>query len=163
MKMPADVATLATDIIKRLKAKGWTIAAAESCTGGLIAGALTSIPGSSDAVYGGFVTYANEAKITMVGVPYGTLREFGAVSKEVAVAMAEGALAAAGTHVAIAVTGIAGPDGGSAEKPVGLVHFALATMDATHHLRRNFNPGWTRDDIRHAAVIEALKLIAKSI
>jgi nicotinamide-nucleotide amidase len=163
MQMPEDIAKLAQDVVARLKAKGWTIATAESCTGGLLAGALTSMPGSSDAVYGGFVTYANEAKIAMVGVPYGLLREFGAVSKEVAVAMAEGALAAAGTHVAVAVTGIAGPGGGSADKPVGLVHFAIATAEETRHLRKVFDPGWSRDDIRRAAVIEALKLVRKAI
>jgi nicotinamide-nucleotide amidase len=163
MQMPPDIAGFAQDVIDGLKAKAWTIATAESCTGGLIAGALTSIPGSSDAVYGGFVTYANEAKIAMVGVPYGLLREFGAVSKEVAAAMAEGALAAAGTHVAVAVTGIAGPDGGSPNKPVGLVHFAVATAEETRHLRKAFDPAWSRDEIRRAAVLEALKLVRKAI
>jgi nicotinamide-nucleotide amidase len=161
--MPADIDALAAEIIRKLVARKWTIATAESCTGGLVAGALTSIAGSSDAVYGGFVTYANEAKIQMVGVPYALLREFGAVSKEVAVAMAEGALAAAGTHIAIAVTGIAGPGGGSAEKPVGLVHFAVATGEETRHLRKAFDPDWSRAAIRQASVVEALKLVKKAI
>ena len=93
-------------------------------------------------VYGGFVTYANEAKIAMIGVPYGLLKQFGAVSKEVAMAMADGAMGAAGTHLAVAVTGIAGPDGGSDDKPVGLVHFAVATEDGTTHLKKVF-PAWT--------------------
>ena len=101
MEMPADIGALANEIIAALKERGLTIATAESCTGGLVASALTSVAGSSDAFYGGFVTYANEAKIAMVGVPFGLLRELGAVSKEVATAMAEGALAAAGTHVAV--------------------------------------------------------------
>ncbi len=163
MQMPTDIARLAEEIVAALKADTLTIATAESCTGGLVAGALTSVAGSSDVVYGGFVTYANEAKIAMVGVPYGLLRAHGAVSKEVAVAMAEGALAAAGTHVAVAITGIAGPGGGSADKPVGLVHFAVATGDDTRHLKKAFDPAWSRDEIRHASVIEALKLVKKAL
>jgi nicotinamide-nucleotide amidase len=163
MEMPADIGALANEIIASLKAQGLTIATAESCTGGLIAGALTSVAGSSDVVYGGFVTYANEAKIAMVGVPFGLLREFGAVSKEVATAMAEGALAAAGTHIAVAVTGIAGPGGGSAEKPVGLVYFAVATAEETSNLKKRFDPNWSRQQIRHASVVEALKLVKKTI
>jgi len=161
MQMPPDIARLAEEIVAVLKAENLTIATAESCTGGLIAGALTSVAGSSEVVYGGFVTYANEAKIAMVGVPYGLLRAHGAVSKEVAVAMAEGALAAAGTHVAIAVTGIAGPGGGSADKPVGLVYFAAATGDETRHLKKTFDPAWSRDAIRHASVVAALELVRK--
>ena len=163
MEMPADIGALATEVIDALKGQGMTLATAESCTGGLIAGALTSISGSSEVVYGGFVTYANEAKIAMVGVPFGLLKQFGAVSKEVALAMAEGAMAAAGTHLAVAVTGIAGPLGGSAEKPVGLVHFAVATSEQTKHLKKSFDPNWSRDQIRHASVVEALKLLKKSI
>ncbi|MBI4920151.1 MAG: CinA family protein [Devosia nanyangense] len=161
--MPDDIAKLANEVIAALKAQGLTIATAESCTGGLVAGALTSVSGSSDAVYGGFVTYANEAKIAMVGVPFALLRQFGAVSKEVALAMAEGAMAAAGTHIAVAVTGIAGPDGGSETKPVGLVHFAVASGEETRHLKKSFDPTWSRDQIRHASVVEALKLVKKSI
>jgi nicotinamide-nucleotide amidase len=163
MEMPADIGALANEIIASLKAQGLTIATAESCTGGLIAGALTSVAGSSDVVYGGFVTYANEAKIAMVGVPFGLLREFGAVSKEVATAMAEGALAAAGTHIAVAVTGIAGPGGGSAETAVGLVYFAVATAEETRNLKKSFDPNWSRQQIRHASVVEALKLVKKTI
>lgn len=163
MQMPDDIAKLAAEVIARLTSQGQTIATAESCTGGLIAGALTSVSGSSEAVYGGFVTYANEAKIAMVGVPYGMLREFGAVSKEVATAMAEGAMNAAGTHIGVAVTGIAGPKGGSAEKPVGLVYFAVATAEETRNLKKSFDPSWSRDQIRHATVVEALKLVKKAI
>ena len=163
MEIPPEIGKLAHEVIAALIANKLTIATAESCTGGLIAGALTSVAGSSDAVYGGFVTYANEAKIAMVGVPYALLHEFGAVSKEVALAMAEGALGAAGTHVAVAVTGIAGPGGGSADKPVGLVHFAVATGEATRHLKKSFDPNWSRDQIRHTSVVEALKLVNKTI
>jgi len=163
MEMPADVTKLAKDVIAALKVGNLTIVTAESCTGGLIGGALTSISGSSDVVYGGFITYANEAKIAMVGVPYGMLKQFGAVSKEVAIAMAEGAMAAAGTHIAVAVTGIAGPSGGSKDKPVGLVHFAVATEEETRHLKKTFDPGWSRDQIRQASVIEALRLTVKAI
>jgi nicotinamide-nucleotide amidase len=161
MQMPDDIASLAEQVITALKAKALTVAAAESCTGGLIAGALTSVSGSSDVVYGGFVTYANEAKIVMVGVPFALLKQFGAVSKEVAIAMAEGALAVAGTHLAIAVTGVAGPTGGSKEKPVGLVHFACATADGTRHLRKQFS-NMDRDGIRHASVVEALKMLLRT-
>jgi nicotinamide-nucleotide amidase len=161
MQMPDDIAPLAQQVIAALKAKGLTVAAAESCTGGLIAGALTSVSGSSDVVYGGFVTYANEAKIVMIGVPFALLKQFGAVSKEVAIAMAEGALAASGTHMAIAVTGVAGPTGGSKDKPVGLVHFACATADGTRHLRKQFRD-MDRDGIRRASVVEALKMLLRA-
>lgn len=163
MHMPVEIEKLAQDVIAALKVGNLTIATAESCTGGLIAGALTSVSGSSEVVYGGFVTYANEAKITMVGVSYAQLRQFGAVSKEVAIAMAEGALAAAGTHIAVAVTGVAGPLGGSDKKPVGTVHLAVATLEETRHLKKSFDPNWTRDQIRQASVIEALKLVRKAV
>lgn len=162
MQMPADIASLAEAVVAALKAENLTIATAESCTGGLVAGALTSVAGSSDVVYGGFVTYANEAKIAMVGVPYGLLRAHGAVSKEVAVAMAEGALAAAGTHVAIAVTGIAGPGGGSTDKPVGLVHFAYADGERTLHVVKRFGD-IGRQEVRAAAVRAALELVRKGL
>ena len=161
MKLPDDIASLAAETVAALKNAGLTIATAESCTGGLITGALTSVSGSSDVVYGGFVTYPNEAKIAMIGVPFGMLREHGAVSEEVAIAMADGALTAAGTHVALAVTGIAGPGGGSDDKPVGLVHMAVATEDGTTHLRKVF-PG-NRDEVRHATVVAALTLLLQAI
>lgn len=163
MDMPAEIGKLANEVIAALKAAGLTIATAESCTGGLVAGALTSVPGSSDAVYGGFVTYANEAKLAMVGVPFALLRRHGAVSKEVAAAMAEGTLAACGVDVSVAVTGIAGPAGGTPDKPVGLVHFAVATEEHTRHLRKSFDPNWSRERIREASVIEALKLVRKVV
>lgn len=158
MKLPADIATLAAETVEALTARGLTVATAESCTGGLIAGALTAISGSSEVVYGGFVTYANEAKISQIGVPYALLKQHGAVSEQVAIAMAEGALGTAGTHLAIAVTGIAGPNGGTADKPVGLVHFALASDDETKHVRKVFAK-LDRDGVRHATVLQALKML----
>ena len=161
MKLPQDIAALAAETVVALKAKGLTVVTAESCTGGLISGALTSISGSSEVVYGGFVTYANEAKISMIGVPFAQLRQHGAVSQEVAVAMAEGALSMAGTHVAVAVTGIAGPGGGSADKPVGLVHFAVATADDTVHAKKVF-ANMDRDAVRHATLVQALRMLLKA-
>lgn len=160
MKLPDDVAALAAETVAALKAARMTVVTAESCTGGLVAGAMTAVPGSSEVVYGGFVTYANEAKISMIGVPFGLLREHGAVSKPVAVAMAEGALGTAGTHLAIAVTGVAGPDGGTAEKPVGLVHFALASEDGTKHLKKQF--AGDRDAVRQQSVVQALRMLLKA-
>jgi nicotinamide-nucleotide amidase len=158
MKLPPDIAVLASETIKALTARGLTVATAESCTGGLIAGALTAISGSSEVVYGGFVTYANEAKISQIGVPYALLKQHGAVSEQVAIAMAEGALGTAGTHLAIAVTGVAGPNGGTADKPVGLVHFALASDEETKHVRKVFAK-LDRDGVRHATVLQALKML----
>lgn len=160
MKLPDDVAALAAETVAALKAARMTVVTAESCTGGLVAGAMTAVPGSSEVVYGGFVTYANEAKISMIGVPFGLLRQHGAVSKPVAVAMAEGALGTAGTHLAIAVTGVAGPDGGTAEKPVGLVHFALASEDGTKHLKKQF--AGDRDAVRQQSVVQALRMLLKA-
>ncbi|SFZ82125.1 nicotinamide-nucleotide amidase [Devosia enhydra] len=157
MQMPPDIDALAREAVAALIARRLTVSTAESCTGGLIAGALTSVAGSSEVVYGGFVTYANEAKIAMIGVPWALLKSHGAVSKEVAIAMAEGALAAAGTHIAVAVTGVAGP-GASEAKPAGLVHFALAGPDGVRHLQRQFS-GLDRAGVRHATVVEALRMI----
>lgn len=159
MQMPDDIAALAAEVMAALIAARLTVATAESCTGGLIAGALTSVAGSSDVIYGGFVTYANEAKIAMVGVPWALLKQHGAVSKEVAIAMAEGAMAAAGTHLAVAVTGVAGPSASDA-KPAGLVHFAVATMDGTRHVKKQFS-GLDRAGVRHATVVQALGMLGK--
>ena len=158
MKLPDDIAALAKETVETLIANGLTIATAESCTGGLIAGALTAISGSSETVYGGFVSYANEAKIAMIGVPYALLKQHGAVSKEVAIAMAEGALGAAGTHIAVAVTGIAGPNGGSADKPVGLVWFGIALAGQPVVAERQLFGQKGREFIRHETVRHALQL-----
>jgi nicotinamide-nucleotide amidase len=138
------------------------IATAESCTGGLICAALTEIPGSSAAVWGGFVTYANEAKVTMIGVPEALIEQYGAVSAPVARAMAEGARRTSMTDIAIAVTGIAGPGGGTETKPVGLVHLACATAGGTTHTERRFG-AIGRWAIREAAAKAALALALECV
>jgi nicotinamide-nucleotide amidase len=158
---PADLIDEATRLLARLRGAGVMIATAESCTGGLIAGLLTEIPGSSDVLDCGFVTYSNEAKTRLVGVPAALTARYGAVSPEVAAAMAEGALAAsARASVAVAVTGVAGPGGGTDAKPVGLVQFALA-REGQPTLRRERRFGDIgRGSIRMATVREALALLA---
>jgi nicotinamide-nucleotide amidase len=136
-----------------------TIATAESCTGGLVAGALTDIPGSSDVIDRGFVTYSNDAKRAMLGVEAGTLANFGAVSKETATAMAIGALERAGTDLAVAITGIAGPGGATPGKPVGLVHFAAAARDGRIIHREHRFGAIGRSTVRQRSVVEALRLL----
>jgi nicotinamide-nucleotide amidase len=133
------------------------VATAESCTGGLVAAALTAIAGSSDAVDRGFVTYSNRAKMELLGVPAAILATHGAISAETALAMAKGAVAGAEVDLAVSVTGIAGPRGGSVEKPVGLVHFGIATRGHGHSQRRIF-PG-DRAEVRRAAMVLALELL----
>jgi len=153
----------AQEVIDRFSATGKTIATAESCTGGLIAGALTDIAGSSAVVDRGFVTYSNEAKRDMLDVPDELIVQVGAVSEQVARKMAEGALAHAGTDRTVAVTGVAGPGGGSAEKPVGLVHFAVARPDGeTVHARHVF-ADMNRDEVRQATVQVALSMLLESL
>ncbi len=156
---PGDIIALSTGIIEEFSARGLTLATAESCTGGLIAGALTDIAGSSAVVDRGFVTYSNTAKHEMIGVREETLAQFGAVSRETALEMVEGALKAAGTSLAVAVTGIAGPGGGSPEKPVGLVHLAAAskTGKLIHREMRFGDLG--RTAIRLATVRTALEML----
>ena len=134
------------------------LATAESCTGGLVAGALTDIPGSSDVVERGFVTYSNEAKNQMLGVPMDLIEQYGAVSEPVARAMAEGAVAHSDADVAVAITGVAGPGGGTAEKPVGLVHFATAEAGGETIADRQVFDG-DRTAVREQAVLHALSLL----
>jgi nicotinamide-nucleotide amidase len=155
----ADLAHAAARVLARCRARGLTLATAESCTGGLVAGALTEIAGSSDVVDRGFVTYSNAAKQAMLGVSTAILERHGAVSRETAEAMARGALAHAPVDLAVAVTGIAGPGGGSAEKPVGLVHFAAAARDGRliHREQRFGDIG--RAEVRLRAVAEALAML----
>ncbi|MCE4225455.1 CinA family protein [Methylobacterium sp. C25] len=146
-------------LLRAYQAAGRRIATAESCTGGLVAALLTAVAGSSAVVERGFVTYSNEAKTELIGVPEATLRAHGAVSKPTAVAMAEGALAASRADVAVSITGIAGPGGGTADKPVGLVHFGLAERNGgTRHLERRYGPE-ARGKIRRRAVEDALGLL----
>lgn len=154
----SSIIALAQAANHTLIARRQMIVTAESCTGGLIAGALTDVPGSSDAVFGGYVTYHNEAKSGMIGVDRELIRQHGAVSEEVARAMAEGALKTSGAAVAIAVTGIAGPGGGTEGKPVGLVHFAYADAAKTVHVEKRFgDPG--RQRVREETVKTALGLV----
>ncbi|WP_425408529.1 CinA family protein [Hyphococcus sp.] len=151
--------SLAQAIIDKAGAEGMTVATAESCTGGMIAAALTDVPGSSAVVDRGFVTYSNEAKAEMLGVPMKLIDENGAVSAPVARAMALGALHASRADIAVAVTGIAGPSGGTDRKPVGLVWFGLAQRSGlTRVERRVFSEGG-RDFVRTKAVETALHLV----
>ncbi len=159
---PKAVRTLAEEVLTAARQAGLKLATAESCTGGLVAGALTDIPGSSDVVERGFVTYSNQAKCDLLGVTVELLIAHGAVSEPVARAMAEGAVAHSGADVAVAVTGIAGPGGGTATKPVGLVHLACARKGGTTlHERRIFTGD--RAGVRMAAVKAALKLIQRRL
>ncbi|WGF86332.1 CinA family protein [Marinivivus vitaminiproducens] len=153
---------LAERVLAACRTAGLTVATAESCTGGLIVGTLTDIAGSSDVVHAGLVTYSNESKTALLGVPADLIVRLGAVSAEVAAAMAEGARARTGASLAVAVTGIAGPGGGSAAKPVGLVHFGLACAG---------RPTWTghtvfagdRAEVRRATVDRAFHLLLEAL
>ncbi|WP_331374897.1 CinA family protein [Sinorhizobium chiapasense] len=157
---PADIEQKAREIVTDLTARNLKVATAESCTGGLIAGALTEIAGSSLVVDRGFVTYSNDAKIQMLGIELATLAAHGAVSRETAIEMARGAVFHSGADVAVAVTGIAGPGGGSVEKPVGLVHLAAASRKgATLHREMRYGEVG-RDVVRLATVRTALELLA---
>ena len=155
---PADIIERAERLLSLCRMKGVRVATAESCTGGLIAACLTEIAGSSDVVDRGFVTYANEAKRDLLGVPDELLIRVGAVSEEVARAMAEGALARSDATLAVAVTGIAGPDGGTSAKPVGLVHHACAGPGKAISHRRTVYPG-NRGAVRLATVATALDML----
>lgn len=155
---PDDIQRLAAAVIAAASARGWTVATAESCTGGLVAGALTAVAGSSAVVDRGFVTYSNQAKSEMLGVPAALIVEHGAVSEPVARAMAIGARTAAKTALAVSITGVAGPGGGSAEKPVGLVHFGCAGPDGLVHEQRLFGD-LGREAVRLESVQVALGLL----
>jgi nicotinamide-nucleotide amidase len=157
MILPAGSLELARRLLAACEARRWRLTTAESCTGGLVVACLTEIPGSSSVVQRGYITYDNRAKEEMLGVPGALFERVGAVSEEVARAMAEGALARADVDLAIAVTGIAGPGGATPSKPVGLVHLAVARRGApTRHAREVF-PG-DRAAIRLATVDCALEL-----
>jgi len=151
-------ANLAARLVMLCRARGVRIATAESCTGGLIAGAITGVPGSSEVLERGFVTYSNAAKTEMLGVPAALIDAVGAVSEAVARRMAVGAKAAARTEIAVSVTGIAGPGGGSADKPVGTVWFGLANRHGDVLTRHKIFAGG-RDDVRQASVTFALNLL----
>ncbi len=148
----------AAEVLAEFKAAGLKLATAESCTGGMVAAALTAIAGSSDVVERGFVTYSNAAKTEMLGVPPSLIAQHGAVSEQVARAMAEGALEHSHAHVAVSVTGIAGPGGGSDHKPVGLVHFGRAAKGSPTISQKRIFSG-DRDDVRHQAAMTALEML----
>ena len=154
----ADVLADAEALLAACRARGVTVATAESCTGGLIAAALTAIAGSSDVVDRGFVTYSNEAKTEMLDVPPALIAAVGAVSEEVAGAMAAGAIRRSRATVAVSVTGVAGPGGGTEAKPVGLVCFGLARRDGPTETSQRIFPG-DRTAIRLATVAHAFALI----
>lgn len=153
-----DIRSLAAELLNISRERGITVATVESCTGGLVAGALTAISGSSSMMLGGLVTYSNEAKTALAGVPAELIREHGAVSEPVARAMAEGGRERLSSRLAVSITGIAGPEGGSEAKPVGLVHFACANGARTLHREKRFG-AQGRDEIRRLSVLEALDLL----
>jgi len=149
----------AEQLLETLRRRSLKLATAESCTGGLIASLLTEIAGSSDVIERGFVVYSNEAKETMLGVPRSILDWHGAVSETCARAMAEGALKHSLADIAVSVTGIAGPGGGSSEKPVGLVHFGCASRGGETNHRRYVFAKASRHEVRMKSVNAALDLI----
>jgi nicotinamide-nucleotide amidase len=156
-----QIETAARALLDICRARKLTIATAESCTGGLVAGALTDIAGSSDVVDRGFVTYSDAAKETMLGVPQATLSRYGAVSRQTAEAMAKGVLAHAPVDLAVAITGIAGPGGGSADKPVGLVHFGAVRRGERLLLNERRYGDLGRAEVRRRSVLEALAMLSE--
>lgn len=161
--LPAPLCDLARQVIAENAAIGRRVAVAESCTGGLVAAALTEVPGSSAVLDRGFVTYSNEAKTEMLGVSEDLIDTFGAVSIAVAWSMAQGALHRSQADVAVAITGVAGPDGGSDSKPVGTVVFACARRgedpEATNAELKVFDEAQTRAEVRYEAALAALALL----
>jgi nicotinamide-nucleotide amidase len=160
--MNEELRQAAAEVLDTCRARGLRVATAESCTGGLVVAALTDIAGSSDVVDRGFVTYSNQAKQEMLGVTSETLRDHGAVSRETAEAMARGAIAHSSADLAVAITGVAGPGGGSADKPVGLVHFASASRGGalTHTEMRYGEIG--RGNVRVRSVLQALAMLRET-
>jgi nicotinamide-nucleotide amidase len=149
----------AAGVLDACRERGWRIATAESCTGGLVAAALTEIAGSSDVVECGFVVYSNAAKEAMLDVPAATLKRHGAVSAETAAAMAAGALKRSPADIAVSITGIAGPGGGTTQKPVGLVYFGAASRDGRRLQRRKLFGKIGRRRVRERSVAEALAML----
>ena len=161
--LPAEIGDLARRVISENAALGRKVAVAESCTGGLVAAALTEVAGSSAVLDRGFVTYSNEAKNQLLGVSEDLIDTFGAVSIAVAWSMAQGALKKSGADVAVAITGVVGPDGGSEQKPVGTVVFACAKRgedpEATNAELKLFDSASTRAEVRFQATLTALELL----
>lgn len=159
---PEEIDNLARRVVASAVERGLMIATAESCTGGLVAGALTSVAGSSSAVDRGFVTYSDAAKARMLDVSASTLVDHGAVSRATALEMARGAVGLSSAQVSVAVTGVAGPGGGSKEKPVGLVHFAAAGPEGVVHVERRFGD-IGREAVRLASVKQALEMLLERL
>ncbi len=157
-----DIRSRAAELLNISKERGFTVATVESCTGGLVCGALTTVAGSSSMVQGGLVTYANEAKVALAGVPIELIEKHGAVSEPVARSMAEGGKGRLNATYVVSITGVAGPGGGSVEKPVGLVHFACAGSSGTKHREKRFGEQ-SRDEIRRLSVLEALDLLRETV
>lgn len=159
----SEICDLARTVIDKARLQGLMIATAESCTGGLIAGALTEIEGSSEVFDRGFVTYSNEAKHQMLSVSAESLSRFGAVSEAVAKEMAFGAIASSRADISVSVTGIAGPGGGSKEKPVGLVYFGICRIGESPDARRFIFDGLDRSGVRRQTVLTALALMHEAL
>ncbi len=159
IEIGADIVRQAAEFLSAARDKGELVAVAESCTAGLLAATLTAVPGCSDVFERGFVTYSNAAKSEMLGVPYWLIEKHGAVSEDVARAMAGGALTHSNASLAIAVTGIAGPDGGTPEKPVGLVHFAAGRPEGPMHHERVVFGDVGRAEVRRRSVERALSML----
>ncbi|HEV7254611.1 MAG TPA: CinA family protein [Mesorhizobium sp.] len=159
----SEARELASQVLELCRARKIMVATAESCTGGLVAAAITDLPGSSEALERGFVTYSNVAKAELLGVSSETLARFGAVSAETAQAMATGALAQSHAQVAVSITGIAGPGGGTPEKPVGLVWFGLASRGRAARAHHRVFENASRETVRSAAVREALHLLVEEL
>lgn len=159
---PEEIDDLARRVVARAAERGLMIATAESCTGGLLAGAITGIEGSSAALDRGFVTYSNAAKMRMLGVAGATLEAHGAVSRETALEMARGAVEQSDAQVSVAITGVAGPGGGTDVKPVGLVQFAAAGPDGVVHVERRFGDVG-REAVRLASVRQALEMLLERL
>lgn len=160
---PLEIQTLSRLLIDEARARSLRLVTAESCTGGLVAGAICSISGASDVFERGFVTYTNRAKSEMLGVAGDLLADYGAVSEPVARAMAEGALQESHGHVAVAITGVAGPGGGTPMKPVGTVHFAVARANRSVTHRHERFDGETREAVQLAAVRTALEMLRDAV
>jgi len=160
---PFEITALATLVLDEARERNLRITTAESCTGGLVAAALTAIAGSSDVFERGFVTYSNRAKEELLGVPGDLIADLGAVSEPVARMMAEGALEAANAHVSVAVTGVAGPGGGSPMKPVGTVHFATARSNGPILHRVELFEDMDRDGVRMESLRVALELLRERL
>lgn len=160
---PLEIETLARLLIDEARGRSLRLVTAESCTGGLVAGAICAIPGASDVFERGFVTYTNRAKSEMLGVPGDLIADHGAVSEPVARMMAEGALRESNGHIAVAITGVAGPGGGTPLKPVGTVHFAVARTNRSVVHRHERFLGDTREAVQLAAIVTALEMLREAV